>query len=123
MIVRHDLIEAELKEQLPLISIEPPSSSASLTNRSRLADDARSHEVHCNISGKMHAHHIRIAAGDDVLVEMRAYDRGKGRIVFALLAANVTMMCWMCSPSWRGVVLAESQTPLTASTESKHHLS
>jgi Translation initiation factor 1A / IF-1 len=82
MIVRHDLIEAELVEQLPLISIEPPSSSASLTNRSRLADDARSHEVHCHISGKMHAHHIRIAAGDDVLVEMGALRPWQGAHCF-----------------------------------------
>ncbi len=79
--------------------------------------------MHCHISGKMHAHHIRIAACDDVLVEMRAYDLGKGRIVFALLAANVTMMCWMVLAIVAGMVLAESQTPLTASAESRHHLS
>ena len=79
--------------------------------------------MHCHISRKMHACHIRIAACDDVLVEMRAYDLAKGRIVFALLAANVTMMCWMVLAIVVRVVLVESQTPLTASVESRHHLS
>ncbi len=40
------------------------------------------HEVLCHISGRMRKNYIRILAGDEVTVEMSAYDLSKGRISF-----------------------------------------
>ncbi len=34
-----------------------------------------------HISGKMRKHHIRVLAGDEVVVEMTPYDLTKGRII------------------------------------------
>ncbi len=41
-------------------------------------------EILCHLSGKLRMNHIRILAGDKVLVEMSPYDKTKGRIVFRL---------------------------------------
>lgn len=38
--------------------------------------------VLCHLSGKMRMHFIKILPGDRVRVEMTAYDKAKGRIVF-----------------------------------------
>ena len=40
------------------------------------------YEVLCHISGRMRKNYIRILAGDEVTVEMSAYDLSKGRISF-----------------------------------------
>lgn len=40
------------------------------------------HEVLAHISGKMRKHFIRIAAGDQVTVEISPYDLSKGRITY-----------------------------------------
>jgi translation initiation factor IF-1 len=40
------------------------------------------HHVICHISGKMRKNFIRIIPGDEVTVEMSAYDLTKGRITF-----------------------------------------
>jgi translation initiation factor IF-1 len=40
------------------------------------------HEIMAHISGKMRKHYIRILTGDQVKVEMSAYDLSKGRITF-----------------------------------------
>lgn len=40
------------------------------------------HILQATISGKIRKHNIRILAGDNVDVEMSAYDLGKGRITF-----------------------------------------
>ncbi len=38
--------------------------------------------VLCHLSGKMRMHFIKILPGDRVKVEMTAYDKNKGRIIF-----------------------------------------
>ena len=40
------------------------------------------HEVLAHTSGRMRKNRIRVLAGDQVLVEMTAYDLTKGRITF-----------------------------------------
>lgn len=40
------------------------------------------HEVIATLSGKMRKHYIRILPGDEVKVEIGAYDIGRGRIVY-----------------------------------------
>ncbi|GAA7665636.1 translation initiation factor IF-1 [Helicobacter pylori] len=40
------------------------------------------HVVLCRISGKMRMHHIRIALGDRVKLELTPYSLDKGRITF-----------------------------------------
>ncbi len=40
------------------------------------------HQLVAYTSGKMKKHHIRILAGDNVSLEMSAYDLSKGRITF-----------------------------------------
>lgn len=40
------------------------------------------HEIVAYTGGKMRKHHIRILAGDNVMLEMSPYDFSKGRIMF-----------------------------------------
>lgn len=40
------------------------------------------HEIVAYTGGKMRKHHIRILAGDKVMLEMSPYDFSKGRIMF-----------------------------------------
>ncbi len=40
------------------------------------------HEIVAYTGGKMRKHHIRILAGDKVMLEMSPYDVSKGRIMF-----------------------------------------
>ena len=47
--------------------------------RVELADGST---VLCHLSGKMRMHFIKILPGDRVRVEMTAYDKAKGRIVY-----------------------------------------
>jgi len=40
------------------------------------------HEVIATLSGKMRKNYIRILPGDEVKVEISAYDIGRGRIIY-----------------------------------------
>ncbi len=40
------------------------------------------HIITAHVSGKIRMHHIRISAGDKVLVELSTYDLTRGRIVY-----------------------------------------
>jgi translation initiation factor IF-1 len=46
------------------------------------------HEIVAYSGGKMRKHHIRILAGDKVMLEMSPYDISKGRIMFRHLEAR-----------------------------------
>jgi translation initiation factor IF-1 len=39
-------------------------------------------EVLCSLGGRLRAHHIRVIPGDEVTVEVSAYDLKRGRITF-----------------------------------------
>ncbi len=54
----------------------------SLLFKVRLEADNR--EVLAHLAGKLKINHIKVLAGDNVLVEMSPYDEGKGRIVYRL---------------------------------------
>ncbi|NOT00393.1 MAG: translation initiation factor IF-1 [Phycisphaerales bacterium] len=43
---------------------------------------AEKHEILCTIAGKMRKYYIRILPGDEVTVELSAYDLKRGRITY-----------------------------------------
>lgn len=54
----------------------------SLLFKVRLEADGR--EVLAHLAGKLKINHIKVLAGDNVLVEMSPYDQNRGRVVFRL---------------------------------------
>lgn len=54
----------------------------SLPNTLFRVETANGNLVLCHLSGKMRMHFIKILPGDKVKVEMTAYDKNKGRIIF-----------------------------------------
>lgn len=49
------------------------------------------HEIVAYTGGKMRKHHIRILAGDKVMLEMSPYDFSKGRIMFRHLEQRTSV--------------------------------
>ena len=47
-----------------------------------LSPQAKDHELHCTLAGRMRVHRVRILPGDRVKVEMTPYDLEKGRIIY-----------------------------------------
>jgi translation initiation factor IF-1 len=47
-----------------------------------LSPQAKDHELHCHLAGRMRVYRVRILPGDKVKVEMTPYDLKKGRIVY-----------------------------------------
>ncbi|KKW39231.1 translation initiation factor IF-1 [Candidatus Peribacteria bacterium RIFOXYC2_FULL_55_14] len=47
-----------------------------------ISSQAKDHELHCTLAGRMRVHRVRILPGDRVKVEMTPYDLEKGRIVY-----------------------------------------
>lgn len=47
-----------------------------------LSPQAKDHELHCHLAGRMRIHRVHILPGDKVKVEMTPYDLQKGRIVY-----------------------------------------
>jgi translation initiation factor IF-1 len=46
------------------------------------SDQAKDHELHCHLAGRMRVNRVHILPGDRVKVEMTPYDLQKGRIVY-----------------------------------------
>lgn len=46
------------------------------------SDQAKDHELHCHLAGRMRVNRVHILPGDRVRVEMTPYDLQKGRIVY-----------------------------------------
>jgi translation initiation factor IF-1 len=59
------------------------------------------HQVICYSGGKMRKNHIRIIAGDNVLLEMSPYDMTKGRIIFRHIAGRGEPIASPSSPPSR----------------------
>jgi len=47
-----------------------------------LSPQAKDHELHCHLAGRMRVHRVQILPGDRVRVEMTPYDLQKGRITY-----------------------------------------
>jgi translation initiation factor IF-1 len=47
-----------------------------------LSPEAKDHELHCHLAGRMRVNRVHILPGDRVRVEMTPYDLQKGRIVY-----------------------------------------
>jgi len=47
-----------------------------------LSDQAKGHELHCHLAGRMRVNRVHILPGDRVRVEMTPYDLQKGRITY-----------------------------------------
>lgn len=53
-------------------------------NMFRVKVDGQEHILVCYLGGKLKQHKIKVIAGDNVKIEVSAYDFNKGRIVFRL---------------------------------------
>lgn len=47
-----------------------------------LSSQAKDHELHCHLAGRMRVNRVHILPGDRVRVEMTPYDLQKGRITY-----------------------------------------
>jgi translation initiation factor IF-1 len=47
-----------------------------------ISDQAKDHELHCHLAGRMRVNRVHILPGDKVRVEMTPYDLQKGRITY-----------------------------------------
>lgn len=47
-----------------------------------LSPQAKDHELHCHLAGRMRVNRVRILPGDKVRLEMTPYDLQKGRITY-----------------------------------------
>ncbi|MBI5156059.1 translation initiation factor IF-1 [Candidatus Peregrinibacteria bacterium] len=47
-----------------------------------LSTQAKDHELHCHLAGRMRVNRVHILPGDRVRVEMTPYDLQKGRITY-----------------------------------------
>ncbi len=47
-----------------------------------LSPQAKDHELHCHLAGRMRVNRVHILPGDRVRVEMTPYDLQKGRITY-----------------------------------------
>jgi translation initiation factor IF-1 len=54
-----------------------------------LSDQAKDHELHCTLAGRMRVHRVRILPGDRTKVEMTPYDLEKGRITYRFRSDQV----------------------------------
>jgi len=69
-------MEKEKKEKKKGVIIEALPAG---TFKVRLEDGE---EVLCHLSGKMRIHFIKVLPGDKVVVEISAYDKSRGRIIY-----------------------------------------
>lgn len=54
-----------------------------------LSQQAKDHQLHCTLAGRMRVHRVRILPGDRVKVEMTPYDLEKGRITYRFRSDQV----------------------------------
>jgi translation initiation factor IF-1 len=47
-----------------------------------LSPQAKDHELHCHLAGRMRVNRVHILPGDKVRIEMTPYDLQKGRITY-----------------------------------------
>lgn len=74
------------KDVIELIGVVEESYPNTTFRVRILSDEAKDHELHCHLAGRMRVHRVRILPGDKVKVEMTPYDLQKGRIVYRFRA-------------------------------------
>ncbi|PIQ75881.1 translation initiation factor IF-1 [Candidatus Peregrinibacteria bacterium CG10_big_fil_rev_8_21_14_0_10_49_24] len=70
------------KDVIELIGIVEESFPNATFRVKVLSPQAKDHELHCTLAGRMRVHRVRILPGDRVKVEMTPYDLEKGRIIY-----------------------------------------
>ncbi|MBM3227372.1 translation initiation factor IF-1 [Candidatus Peribacteria bacterium] len=72
------------KDVIELIGVVKESFPNATFRVQIISDQAKDHELHCTLAGRMRVHRVRILPGDKVKVEMTPYDLEKGRITYRL---------------------------------------
>ena len=70
------------KDVIELIGVVEESFPNATFRVRVLSPQAKDHELHCTLAGRMRVYRVRILPGDRVKVEMTPYDLEKGRIVY-----------------------------------------
>jgi translation initiation factor IF-1 len=77
------------KDVIELIGIVEESFPNATFRVKVLSHQAKDHELHCTLAGRMRVHRVRILPGDRVKVEMTPYDLEKGRIIYRFRSDQV----------------------------------
>ena len=70
------------KDVIELIGIVEESFPNATFKVKILSSQAKDHELHCTLAGRMRKYRVRILPGDRVKVEITPYDLEKGRITY-----------------------------------------
>ena len=70
------------KDVIELIGIVEESFPNATFRVKVLSEQAKDHELHCTLAGRMRKFRVRILPGDRVKVEITPYDLEKGRITY-----------------------------------------
>lgn len=70
------------KDVIELIGIVEESFPNATFKVKILSPQAKDHELHCTLAGRMRKFRVRILPGDRVKVEITPYDLEKGRITY-----------------------------------------
>ncbi len=70
------------KDVIELIGIVEESFPNATFRVKVLSSQAKDHELHCTLAGRMRKFRVRILPGDRVKVEITPYDLEKGRITY-----------------------------------------
>jgi len=70
------------KDVIELIGIVEESYPNATFKVKILSPQAKDHELHCTLAGRMRKYRVRILPGDRVKVEITPYDLEKGRITY-----------------------------------------
>jgi len=70
------------KDVIELIGIVEESFPNATFRVRVLSSQAKDHELHCTLAGRMRKYRVRILPGDRVKVEITPYDLEKGRITY-----------------------------------------
>ncbi|HCI03396.1 TPA: translation initiation factor IF-1 [Candidatus Peribacteria bacterium] len=70
------------KDVIELIGIVEESFPNATFRVKVLSSQAKDHELHCTLAGRMRKFRVRILPGDRVKVEITPYDLDKGRITY-----------------------------------------
>jgi len=70
------------KDVIELIGIVEESFPNATFRVRVLSEQAKDHELHCTLAGRMRKFRVRILPGDRVKVEITPYDLEKGRITY-----------------------------------------
>jgi len=70
------------KDVIELIGIVEESFPNATFRVKILSSQAKDHELHCTLAGRMRKFRVRILPGDRVKVEITPYDLEKGRITY-----------------------------------------